>query len=1112
MKGIPNLFCKTRRLGISLLLIQLSVVQHVSVGQNVPAGQNSSVAQKLNVKLRHITSEQGLSQSMVNCILQDHRGFMWFGTQDGLNRYDGNKIKVYSADPDNPQSIAGNFVSCLLEDNQGRIWIGSENNGISIYDPRTDNFIRLLSEEANKSSLSDNSIKNLCLGRDTKIWVATAKGLNAIDLNTLDVQRYFIGSSEKPEIITNEIYLIVEHPAEQKLWVITPLGIYSFDKQTARFTRLSLSDRELGKINSATVDNAGHIYINTNLKGIKMLDVQNGLIKEDQFAQLRYKKGDVFQITSASRNNEGVYYYGTDKKGILLLDSKGNYREISSGDQPGNLLSDKIHCIYFDPSGYMWVGTDLGVDFLQAGKLKFKTITTQDFETGALGSNDIMSVLKDGNRLLLGTSSKGLSVIDLVSGKALELPKGIPYGSENGVLSILKNAEDSYWLGTWGGGLVKVDLKNKTFRNFKASNSILSGQNITCMTKEGGKLWIGTLEEGLFLLDERSETFSKYTVNNGLSSNSIYFLGLDKNGELWIGTVAGGFDVLNTRTKKIRVYKHENSSKHSLSSNTVNYVYHDDNGIAWIATDNGLNRFDPGSGSFLSYYKKDGLPNNYIYSILPDERGNLWMSTNKGLSKFNPFVENTDGSAFTNYGPDDGLQGEEFNQGAYYTASDGQLYFGGLNGISVFYPERLTSSSHIPPVYITSYKRFNKEVKLDSSVLVKRHIGVSYKDNSFSFEFTALDFDDPGRNKYSWKMEGLQRDWSPPGIRNIAEYPELSPGEYTFRVRASNSDGEWNTTGTSIRISVYPPWYKTKLAYFFFVLAMLVSTWGFSQYRTLRVALQKKALERMVLDRTIQLADKNRDITSSIEYARKIQDAILPPLSDIHKAFSDSFIFYKPRDIVSGDFYWFYEKGDKKIIAIVDCTGHGVPGAFMSMIGHNLLNQVVIEKGIFSAAEILNQLRKGIQAALKQGNSGIGSKDGMDIALCVFDAGKNQIRYAGAYRPLYLFSDAYPEKLKKINGDKFPVGGAQFGEEQSFTEHILQLNKGDMIYLFTDGYSDQFGGEKGRKFMLKQLTDLLGTCWHHPAKEQQRILEESFADWKKSNDQVDDVLIAGIRV
>lgn len=1075
-------------------------------------------AQQNNVRHRHVTGKEGLTQSTVMSVFKDSRGFVWFGTQDGLNRYDGAKIKAYTSDQDNAQTLAGNSITAILEDNEKRLWIGSRNSGISIYVPQTDRFIRLVHSEKDKNSISDNSINHLLLGRNNTIWVSTLKGLNSVDPKTLQVKRYQIHSTDNPEKQVDEILLVAESVRSKKLWVVSSKGLYVFDENKGEFKLFEIPGVARTRIVSANFDGSKWIYINTQRNSVKAMDVETGEI-EDQPAALSalmkmyHTASEPIQVICSYRTPENKSYLGTDRKGVFVFNEKTNDVQVINADNGEDLLSNKVQSMYVDSAGTIWVGSDLGVDFFQPGKLKFKTITEKDFEKDILKSDDIMSILVDKNKLFLGTSDKGLSVINQKTGKVIDLPKGINYGSQQGVLSLLKDKDGFYWIGTWGGGLVKLDLDKNSFEQFTSSNSFLAGQNITCLGEHNNTIWIGSLDGGLYKYDKSDLTFSKFTTNNGLSSNKIYYLCFDKKQKLWIGTVDGGLNILDVKTNKIEVFRHDDANKNSLSSNTVNCIFIDEKAnVAWIATDNGLNKFDLSTHAITRYFKKDGLPNNYIYSILADNNNNLWMSTNEGLTKFNPQVENTEGAAFTNYTPDDGLQGEEFNQGAFYKASDGEMFFGGLNGLSFFYPDKLTSSSHISPLFITSYKRFNKEVEMDTAISFKRHIEVSYKENSFAFEFTALDFGDPSRMRYSWKMEGLKNnDWTPPSNRNIADYPELSPGEYVFRVKASNSDGVWNEKGAYLYITVRPPWYATKAAYTLFVLIIVLGAWGYSQFRTARVAVQKKALERMVQQRTVQLAEKNRDITSSIEYARKIQDAILPPLGDIYKAFPDSFVLYKPRDIVSGDFYWFYEKGDKKIIAVVDCTGHGVPGAFMSMIGHNLLNQIVIGNGVIAANEILNNLHKGVLTALKQGNAGVESKDGMDIALCVFDKGKKEVQYAAAYRPLYIISASESGKVTKLSGDKFPIGGSHFGIERSFTLHTLPLKEQDFYYMFTDGFADQFGGASGKKFMMKQFSKLLEEIWQLPAATQQERLFEAFSKWKGENDQVDDVLVVGIK-
>ncbi len=494
--------------------------------------------------------------------------------------------------------------------------------------------------------------------------------------------------------------------------------------------------------------------------------------------------------------------------------------------------------------------------------------------------------------------------------------------------------------------------------------------------------------------------------------------------------------------------------------------------------------------------------------MLPDNKGNLWISTNKGVSKFNPNIENENGLAFYNYDVNDGLQGMEFIQGAYFQNKKGEMFLGGINGMTVFNPNEAVNNKIIPPVHIISYKRSGKEVLTDTLIYDKKYLELSWRENFFSFDFAALDYQMPGKNKYKYKLEGVDADWSPPSTQRYASYTQLSGGDYVFKVIASSNDGMWNNNGTSLIIHINPPFWKTNWFYGFCVVFIMAGFWAFFKIRTRTIKREKKILKEKVEARTIELAQKNKDITSSIQYAKRIQLAILPPLEQIFRHFPESFVFYKPKDIVSGDFYWFGIKDGKKIIAVVDCTGHGVPGAFMSMIGNNLLNQIIIEKGITKPDEILNALHIGVQTSLRQGTNVVDTSDGMDIAICSIESDTNKLEYAGAFRPLIIINK---ENFRKIDGDKFPIGGLQFGAEHQFTNHVVKLSQGDTVYLSSDGFADQFGGEFGKKFMVKRFNELLVSIQNKSMKEQEATLDHTFTSWCGDHQQVDDILVIGIR-
>jgi serine phosphatase RsbU (regulator of sigma subunit) len=436
------------------------------------------------------------------------------------------------------------------------------------------------------------------------------------------------------------------------------------------------------------------------------------------------------------------------------------------------------------------------------------------------------------------------------------------------------------------------------------------------------------------------------------------------------------------------------------------------------------------------------------------------------------------------------------------------MFVGGVNGFNAFFPEKIIDNPNIPTVRLTSYKRFGEEVVLDSLIYDKKYLELSWRQNFFSFDFVALDYQMPGKNKYSFKLEGVDENWSPASTQRIASYTELKGGDYVFRVRAANNDGVWNNDGVTLYIRINPPFWQTKWFYALCIVLIIGGFWGFLKYRTSSIKKENKLLEEKVEERTQELAQKNKDITSSIQYAKRIQLAILPPLEQIYKHFPQSFVVYKPKDIVSGDFYWFGIKNGKKIIATVDCTGHGVPGAFMSMIGHNLLNQIISENGITEPDLILNALHQGVQAALKQGTNVVDTSDGMDVALCTIDTETNEVKYAGAYRPLFIVNGS---NFEKIEADKNPIGGSQLDPDRKFTCHRYIAKAGDTLYMASDGYADQFGGEKGKKFMVKRFNELLLSMQDQNMQEQAQILENTFNKWRGNYQQVDDILVIGLR-
>lgn len=1069
-------------------------------------------------KFSHITSEQGLSMGVVNCVLQDSRGFMWFGTQDGLNKYDGYNITVFKNNQLDSNSLSNNFINALYETKNGELIIGTNGGGFDSYNLSTGKFTHHIGAQGNKNSLSNNNVKAILEDSEGLLWIGTDDGLNSFNQKTKKFTRYLNDNKNRNTISNNNAWSLKEG-SDGKLWIGTyGGGLNSFDKRTGKFESFNQFNNQgkllyesIALVRTIHEDKDGMFWIGTFGEGIQIFDPQSGKFIKN----IRNKESDINslsndQIMSINEDANGMLWIATYGNGINLYNKKtGRFRRISYDEKnPSGITSNQIKCIYHDKVGSVWIGTEGGgVNAHFRASSKFKFYKKTDDSENSLKSSEVLSLLEDKDGLLwVGTRRGGLTSIDRETETYTHYPE-LSTASNNSILSLYEDRDGIIWVGTWGGGLNSYDKKTKKATHYAEFKNVSAATIVSIFQDADGNVWVGTYGAGVFVYNKKTNKFTNYNSENGLSIDNIYNIYQDRKKNMWIATDGGGVIRFNAEANVFRVFSRDEKAN-SISSNSVNCSFEDAQGNMWFGTSNGLNKLNVATGKFESFFEKDGLPNDFIYCILPDSKGNFWMSTNKGVSKFNPLTKNENGAAFRNYDVNDGLQGLEFNQGAYHQSKKGEIFLGGVNGFNAFFPDKIQDNPNVPPVHIISYKRFGTEVLMDTLIYDKRYLELTYKQNFFSFDFVALDYQMPGKNKYSYMLEGVDEDWSPPSTQRYATYTELSGGDYILRVRGANNDGTWNNEGLTLHIRINPPFWKTKLFYALCIFLVVGGFWGFLKYRTSAIKRENKILEEKVEERTQELAQKNKDITSSIQYAKRIQLAILPPLEQIFKHFPESFILYKPKDIVSGDFYWFGVKNGKKIIAAVDCTGHGVPGAFMSMIGHNLLNQIISENGITQPDEILNALHRGVQAALKQGTNVVDTSDGMDVAICCIDMKTNELQYAGAYRPLFIVNGT---KFEKIEADKNPIGGSQLDAERKFTAHTVKINKGDTFYMASDGYADQFGGEKGKKFMVKRFNELLLAMQSQSMEEQCQTLDKTFENWRGSYQQIDDILVIGLR-
>ncbi len=633
--------------------------------------------------------------------------------------------------------------------------------------------------------------------------------------------------------------------------------------------------------------------------------------------------------------------------------------------------------------------------------------------------------------------------------------------------------------------------KGGKFSSDPLINSIIGDLNqVKAMDVDGdNNLWLGTTD-GLiyFEIDTRKNT--RLSQENGLTGNEISSVYADSKNQIWVGSVGNG----------ITVIRGSNFEQLDLGFNVTPSCFTEDlDGHIWIGTEaRGLIQYDPVQQKVIrTFSSEDGLLANLINQVSCDRFNNIFVGTNKGL---NQYVRNEE--KIYAYTERSGFVGIETKRNASYADRDGYIWFGTVKGVTRYNPSEESVNKEEPLTHITSIQVNHNDFPLTEG------LSLSHKQNSIIFEYRCITLN-PDAVQYQIMLEGVALEWSEPNTQTRATYAALRHGRYSFLVRAKSSAGVWNEEPVSFSFVIRPPFYLT----WYFILASIfaagVIIFTYVKIRERALKRENAILEEKVKDRTAivvaqkeELAQKNKDITDSIRYAKRIQFAILPEKSP----FPDTFILFKPKDIVSGDFYWFTEMGDKEFFSAVDCTGHGVPGAFMSIIGHNSLTKIVREYGILEPGKILSQLNKEVVQTLQQRTDSGDVYDGMDLALVCYNKKERILEYAGAFNPLYLVRNG---EILETKANKVSIGRSSLSTEVEFTNHRFEIKKGDKIYLFSDGFADQFGGELMKKFKYKNLKELILRIQPETMENQRSIMDQTIEQWRGDVEQVDDILVIG---
>ncbi len=1090
------------------------------------------IAQVTEAFFEHFTVDNGLSQSSVNFITQGKKGFLWLGTQDGLNKFDGYKFKFYQNNPLDTNSLSGNWVYSIDNDTLGTVWIGT-NNGLNKLYQNTDKIKRYISNPKDPNSLCENEVFGVLVDRFGSVWVKTATALSQLDTATGKFTRFEYQTDYFRQNRSDKGFPMLED--QEGIWVGSAIGLLYFNRKSEQFKIYSNNPNDQNSISNDFItglifDKNGGLWVSTHF-GLNKFEKKTKTFKH--FFRAQSGEGGISEnsISSICLGHNGYLWLATYGGGLNKFNPETHSVEVYKNqlNNENSITFDYLNFVFEDKSHNLFIGTDgSGLDKLDLKPKKFLLYNGENYLK--LSEKMIGSIYADGDEIWVGTWDNGLDIINRKTGKVKHFSKNSPVGQKlvgDNVHVIFKDSRNLLWLGTNNGITIYDKQKNKfsdlkDYFSFKFYPNFNNNRIYTIIEDKRNNMWVGT-EIGLQLFDMKTFNVTSFwsSIADTLSifDNHIVSLMCAQDGSIWIGTQAG-LNRYDYKTNKFyRIGSEKDSqiksgkNKYYKISNTYIYEILEDkiDGSIWIGTGSGLNHYDKRNGTFQYFTEKDGLPNGTVYEIKQDKNGNLWMSTNRGIAMLDHKT-----LKIRAYDKAVGLQGLEFNNGASFISKTGEIYFGGTNGFNSFNPSQMNDNPFIPTVIFTTFEKTNSHnIKETFNIENIKELTLSYNDHSLTFFFAALEYTKPQKNSYMYMLEGLNNTWTNNGYRNFLELGTLAPGEYTLRVKGSNNDLKWNNQEISIHIIVKPPIFKSIYAYIFYVLIVLFGVLWYVSSRTKKLTkinetLRIKQLAALeIAKQREELSVKNKNIMDSINYAKRIQEAMLPSEYLFRKLLPDSFIFYKPKDIVSGDFYWVTEKESKIIIAAVDCTGHGVPGAFMSIIGFDLLRNITKEQGVENPAQILNLLNLGISETFSKHANETSVKDGMDVSLLVIDRNLKTLEYAGAFNPLYIVRD---NKIIDIKGNRFAVGKTEGNESLKFDNHFIRYQNNDMIYIFSDGYADQFGGPLGKKFKFRRYRHLLLTICSLPLIKQKNFLEENFDSWKGQLEQVDDILVIGIKL
>lgn len=814
-------------------------------------------------------------------MLQDSQGFMWFGTEDGLNKYDGYTFTVYKHDPEDPYSLSDNWIQAMLEDASGTLWIGTRENGLERYDRNLDQFTHFRNDPEDPSSLSDDEITAIYQDRDGVLWIGTGGG--GLDRYDQENERFihYQHDPDDPHSLSSNVVSTIYKDREGVLWIGTADGgLNRFESENERWWHdvNDPSDPHSLRHNTITAiseDQSGALWVGTGGGGLDKLVVSHG--DANGFIHYQHDPDDPDSLSSDDisaiyQDREGVLWIGTRGGGLNRLDPDKetfDHYQNDPGD-PHSLSFNVVMSIFQDREGVLWFGTiGGGVNKLDVGRWNFAHYKNDPNDPNSLGDNMVRAFFQDREGALwIGTMAGGLDRFDRENDSWRHYrhdPDDPGSLSNDWVSAIYGDRSGVLWIGT-ASGLDSFDPETETFTHYTAdpngSPGSLSNNVRTIYEGQAAEFWIGT-KGGLYRFDRDETSWSHHYHHDpgdphSLSNDWVLSFREDQDGVIWIGTWGGGLNRFDPEKETFDRYQNNPGNPHSLSNNLVNSIFQDREGALWISTPGGLDKFDQETETFTHYREKDGLPNDSIYCVAADGQGHLWLSTNKGLSRFDPQRE-----TFTNYDVTDGLQSNEFNGNACFVSDSEEMFFGGINGFNTFFPDHVQDNPTIPPVVLTSLAQDEEEVDLGIAFDSVTEVTLKWPDNSFEFEFAALSYAQPEKNQYTYMLEGFDEDWNEIGTRRYGKYTNLPGGTYTLHLRGSNNDGVWNEAGTAVQVTIVPPFWGTWWFRVIGLVVLLMGTYGVYRLRVRNLEARGRDLELLVEQRTAELMQTEEALRQS---------------------------------------------------------------------------------------------------------------------------------------------------------------------------------------------------------------------------------------------------------